>query len=64
VVDRHGDALHDNDRGAQSDRGLDAFRDGEEGAHAEKERQGQVLDEHGADKQAEVIFHYYQYAMR
>src|SRR3989344_5651810 len=57
VVGRYGDGLHHDDRDTQTDGGFHLLRDRDEGTHAEEERQGHVLDEHGADEQADVMLH-------
>jgi hypothetical protein len=58
VVGGHGDGLHHDHRDAEAERGLHLLRDGEEGAHAEEERQCQVLDEQRLEREVDVVFHH------
>ena len=57
VIDRHRDRLDHHNGDTEPDRGIDALRYREEGAHAEEERQREVLDERGTDEQVEIEFH-------
>src|SRR5690606_4593899 len=57
VVGRYGNGLHHDDRDTQADSRLHLLGDGDEGTHAEEERQGHVLDEHGFDEQTDVVLH-------
>ncbi len=49
--------MDDDHRNAESERGTDFFRDGQERAHAEEKRQRQILDEDRFDKQIHQV-HY------
>src|SRR5690606_32725322 len=57
VVGRHGDGLYHHHGDTQAYRRLHLLGDGDEGTHAEEERQGHVLDEHRLDEQADVMLH-------
>ena len=46
-VGGHGDGLHHHDRGPQAQGSGDLLGHGQEGAHTQKEGEGQVLDEDG-----------------
>ena len=57
VVHRHGDTQHHDHGDTETDGGFHLLGDGDEGTHAEEERQRHVLDEHRTDEQADVMFH-------
>ncbi len=57
VVDRNGNGLHDDHGDAESDGGIDLFRNGEKGAHAEEKGERHILDKNRLDQETEVMLH-------
>jgi len=57
IVQRHGQRLHGDDGYAEPDGRLHPLRHGQIGAHAEQEDEGQVLHQHGGERDVEESPH-------